>query len=380
MTSAIDALRGHYADRTAAARAHKANGGRVIAYLCDNVPVELIEAADIFPLRIHGGSDVSLRPAQRLVDTLYPPDVTQRPDFVGAMLGRLLGGEYDFADAVIVPHNRNAVQAIYRELHDAALEHELQLPEVWYLDRAWSAGVDARAYNHASIGDLRQKLEQLTGSAISDAAIGTSIAAHNQRRRLVARLASARAERGLPGSLAIDLIGATWSLAAKMANPLLAMALDALDTRFVFEGRRLYLGGSPQDHPALYRLVERLGATIVAEDHCWGNRAADLPIDETDDTMGALADRFHRFPACSILFPIAEKRASVLARAQAARVDGAIFFVAAGDTTQAWETPGEVATLRDAGIPTLHLRRQPYAADSSALEDTLRAFIADLGR
>jgi len=379
MTSALDTLRAHYRDRIAAARAHHEAGGKVIAYLCDNVPVELIEAAGAFPLRVHGGPEVDRAPVRRHVDSLYPPDVTQRPDFVGAMLGRLLGGGLEFVDAVIVPHNRNAVQAIHRQLHDAQREHGLALPPTLYLDKAWSPHDEARAYNRRSIELLIDALGAITGTIPAGAALADAIAAHEERRRLIGRLVAARAARPgrIAGSLAIELIGASWAMPAATFNPLAAAALDALETAPPIKGPRLYLGGSPHDHPALYRLVEELGANVVAEDHCWGNRAADLPLGGDADPIAAIARRFDDFPACSIRLPLARGRDEMVRRALMAEADGALLYVMAGDTTQAWETPGEAEALRAAGVRVRHLRRQPYVADEAA-RAAIGAFIEEL--
>ena len=54
MSSALQALRAHYQQRDQAARAWRSNGGRVVGYLCDNVPEELIMAAGFMPYRLSG--------------------------------------------------------------------------------------------------------------------------------------------------------------------------------------------------------------------------------------------------------------------------------------------------------------------------------------
>ncbi|RHW19253.1 2-hydroxyacyl-CoA dehydratase [Sphingomonas gilva] len=374
--SALALLRAAAADPEAAARAHKAAGGRVIAFLCDNVPSELIAAAGAFPLRLHGRPAMRTRAAERLIDTLYPPDVTQRPPFVASMLDMLIDRVVDFVDAVIVPHNRNAVQAIHRELNDAAAEHGIGVPRTWYLDKAWSPDAAGRAYDRAAILGLHERLEAFAGRAIPDADLAAAIVDGNAARAMVGRISALRGAE-IQGSDALQLIAAFWALPHARFAELAAAALGELAPPP--PGPRLYLGGSPQDHTGLYTLVERLGATIVTEDHCWGVRAADgmLPADVAP--LDAIAARFQDFPACSIRFPLQRTIDANLARARAARVDAAIFAVADRDSTQAWETPEQVAAFRGAGIPTLHLRRQPYEPDGAAT-DLIGAFLQGLPR
>ena len=50
----LDTFRHHYRHRDRAARAWKAAGGKVVGYLCDNVPEELIMAAGFLPYRLSG--------------------------------------------------------------------------------------------------------------------------------------------------------------------------------------------------------------------------------------------------------------------------------------------------------------------------------------
>lgn len=374
--TALDTLRAAAADPEAAAHAHRAAGGRVIAFLCDNVPTELIVAAGAFPMRIHGRPAKRSGAAERLVDPLYPPDVTQRPPFVAAMLDMLLDRVVDCADSVIVPHNRNAVQAIHRELGDAGAEQGLTLPDTWYLDKAWSPGDPARAFDRAAIIALHQRLEALVGAPIDDAALAAAIAEANAARAVIADLATLRGTR-LLGSDMLTLVAAYWALPASSFTALAQAAIA--DMRAPPPGLRLYLGGSPQDHDGIYRLVEDRGATIVAEDHCWGARVADAVVATDVAPLEALAARFHAFPACSIRFPFQRTIDANLARAKRASVDAAIFSVTDRDAVQAWETPEQVTAFRAAGIPTLHLRKQPYAADAET-EAAIDTFLTGLAR
>lgn len=372
--SAIDALRAAAAEPEAAARRHKAEGGRVIAFLCDNVPRELIAAAGVMPLRIHGRPALRTGSAERVVDRLYPPDVTQRPAFVASMLDMIIDGVAGIADAIVIPHNRNAVQAMHRELRDAAAADGLPIPDTWYLDKAWTPGEASRAYDASALTGLRDRLEAHTGRPIGLDSLEREVALSNAARVLIGRAQGLRGE-GLCGPDALAISAAFWALPTEQ---FVRLAEDALaQVQPVAPRPRIYLGGSPQDHAGLYELVEAAGATVVAEDHCWGARAADGVLRTDVDPLTAMAERFHDFPACSIRFPLQRTIDANLARAQAARVDAAIFAVADRDTVQAWETPEQIAAFGNAGIPVLHLRRQPYTPGAETAQ-AVRSFIEEM--
>jgi benzoyl-CoA reductase/2-hydroxyglutaryl-CoA dehydratase subunit BcrC/BadD/HgdB len=117
----------------------------------------------------------------------------------------------------------------------------------------------------------------------------------------------------------------------------------------------------------------------VAEDHCWGNRCGDFDLDTTLPPFEALADRYHRKPACSIEFPMARVVDRCVGRATSAHVDGAIFFVMQGDGVHIWDTPDEIAALERSGVPCLLLSQQPYRlTDPESLQTRLAEFVSAL--
>ncbi len=378
--TALDVLRSHHADPHKAALAWKAKGGKVVGYLCDNVPDELIAAAGFFPLRISGDPDADGQAVRQYVDTLYPPDVTTRPGFATAMLNRLLDGTYGYLDFLIVPHNRNAIQAIYRSLRDARKAHpELPACEMHYLDKAWSSSFISETYNRDQVVKLKAKLEVWAGAAITDDALHAAIAVGNENKALLAKIAALRAATPprLSGVDALQIIGASMLMAKADHNALLRDFLASADSLPERAGPRVFLGGSPIDHTRICQAIEATGATVVAEDHCWGNRSFDLPVEGPASPILELASRFHRKPACSITFPLSETVAGCARRAAAAAADAAIFYVMDEDWSQNWETPNEVRAIEANGTPSLHLKQQAYdGGDPSALTAVVAEFLA----
>src|SRR3954470_12006061 len=155
---ALERLRAEYRDQQQAARTWKAAGGTVVVYLCDNVPVELIDAAGFLPVRVTGDPEGSVDAVRRHVDGLFQP--TRRIGFAESMLARLLDGTYEYLDFLIVPHNRHAIQAIYQELLRAGATYpELRLPTLHLLDKSWLPYYASEVFNRDRLMDLHRALE-----------------------------------------------------------------------------------------------------------------------------------------------------------------------------------------------------------------------------
>ena len=380
MGSALATMRDHYENRLGAAREWRAAGGKVVGYVCDNVPEELIIAAGFLPLRVSGDPRSGSDAVERYVDALFPP--TRRVAFASSMLNRLLDGTYDVLDYLIVPHNRHHVQAFYRELLDAKEAFpELVVPELHYLDKSWAPYFVSEEFDRDRVLDLKSKLEQWSGRPISDDDVASAIRVCEENRALLSRVAALRAADPptVSGVDALHIIGSSMFMPKERHNALLREFLEhaaELPARF---GVRVFVGGSPHDHTQLYGLIESCGVTVVGEDHCWGNRAFDSPIGDGDPIL-AIAARYHRKPACSIRFPLHDTIVSTVDRARAAGAQCAIFFVLAGDMAQAWETPDEIASLERLGVRCLHLRDQPYdVAGATELRLRVAEFVGSLG-
>ena len=54
MTDALEVIKRHYQDRHMAPRDWKARGRKVVGYVCNSVPEELIWAAGMMPVRLAG--------------------------------------------------------------------------------------------------------------------------------------------------------------------------------------------------------------------------------------------------------------------------------------------------------------------------------------
>lgn len=379
MSTAFETLARAYAERTEAARAWRAEGGRVVGYVCDNVPAELIRASGFMPFRLYG-DDVSSRAETADRITSFHARRYAGAEFVEAIYGRIVAGDFDFLDYLVIPHNRKIVASLMQSVENLRPHRpEGSLPEIHFLDRTYTESFRSGVYNRDSFLQLAGRLEAWSGAAIDRENLSTEVETANAVRGLIRELNGLRAggEPRISGTEALQVMGAAFYLEPQVYQPLVRDFIAEARARAPLAGRPVYLGGSPWDHAQFYEAVEASGGVIVAEDHCWGARCSDLML-AGDDLLMAMADRFNRQPACSVQGSIDNTIRAVVTRAVASGAKAAIFANIKGDLAQTWESPSEIEALRAEGVASLLLRGLAYAAPASdAVKSEIAAFLAD---
>lgn len=368
-----------YRDRARYARTAHAAGAKIVGHVCDNVPTELIRAAGFVPYRLSGSAD---RTRDAIADLITPVHARRFAgnEFVEAIYAPLVAGELDFLDYLVIPHNRKAVQSMLQSveiLRESA--PGFRVPETHCLDRSYTRNFLTSGFNQGSLHRFAETLAAWRGAAITDAELRTAMAQASRTRALlreVNALRGADAPR-ITGTEALKVYGASHFMAPEAFDDAVSAFLTEARAREPLPGVRVYVGGSPLDHPQFYEIVESLGAVVVAEDHCWGARCADADLDGNCAPLDALARRFDRQPACSLLGGLDAITDSVVTRMTASGAQAAIFTVTRGDMAQMWETPSQVEALRARGVPCLHLSRQPYRLTEIAdVADQIAAFLS----
>jgi benzoyl-CoA reductase/2-hydroxyglutaryl-CoA dehydratase subunit BcrC/BadD/HgdB len=379
--TALEDLQRAYRERDAAARAWKAKGGKIVAYLDDTVPEELIEAAGFMAYRISGDPD---QPTDTLKKYLFPfwkkhSLSSRQVKFVASnsMLDLIYRQRYDFVDYLVIAYSRKNLLAFWHQLTDAKSHYpDLQLPELYILDRAITPHFESGLYNRERILEFRTQLEAWSGKPITDAAMAGAIAARNENKALLAKVQALRSAvpPKVSGVEALAIFGASQFLPVAEHNRLLKAALPELEARPGRAGKRVFVGGSALDHTQLYGLIEGCGATVVSEDHNWGMRTIEHPTATDIDPIEAIADRYHKKPP-GVLYPVSKAVSECARRATEAKADAAVFSVYAHDDHQIWDIPDELAAVRAAKIDAIYLEEQPYKITDT---ETVKASVSRL--
>jgi benzoyl-CoA reductase/2-hydroxyglutaryl-CoA dehydratase subunit BcrC/BadD/HgdB len=328
-----------------------------VGYVGADVPVELITAAGLLPLRLAGkpGEDSTL--GERYLGRGVDP-------VARSILTRILTADYGPLEAIVVSRDCEASLRLFyalRELH--RVEPERRLPPVRLVDVLHLPHHTTTRYVHAKIAGLREWLGRWR--PIGDDDLAAAITAHDALRRALGRVAALRRVNRLSGTRFLEVVAATTALPVTAATALVDRLLAA-DPPEV-GGVRLFLTGSSHDDPAVYKTLEDNGFVVAGEDHDWGEllfaRTCAAP------TELALAERYQHNGPSAPRASIRQRAAHTAAAARACDAEVLLSYARVHDDAPPWDFPAQ----RDAtGLRAVLAERQPYGR---LTEDALAALL-----
>jgi benzoyl-CoA reductase subunit C len=237
-------------------------GRRVVAYMPIYVPREIVHAAGMLPLGILGGGE-NLEVIHG--DAYYQSYICRIPR---STLELGITGKLGFVDGFLFP----SICDVIRNLSGI---WKLLFPNVYvrYFDvpQNFADGVGGDYYVR-ELQELREGLERLSGTRITDEALRTSVAAYNQNRRLVREVYALRAQTPwlAPTSEVYLLMRAGMVLPVEDHSELLSAYLAAAvaERRPMRDNCRVVLNGVFCEQPPLnlIKAIEMSGCYIVDDD------------------------------------------------------------------------------------------------------------------
>ena len=352
----------------------KASGRPVVGFFCAYAPEELLWAAGSLPLRLRGTGSEGTSYADRYLGSF-------NCSFVRHTLSRILKGDLAFLDGLLVANSCDHI----RRLFDVFTARGVT-PFIHYLDVPHLNSEDSLARLTGQLRDLQAKLEGFFGMNVSHQALSDAIELYNRTRALLQRMSALCAEDPprATGSEALALSIASASMPRDRFHHLAEQRLAELECRDPpgrSAGPRLLVMGGTLDEPGFLELIESLGASVVADQLCWGSKSfADL-VDQEIDPIDAIARRILEHAPCPRMLDRYPQRLENLIEAMKRyRVDGIICERL--KFCDMWG--GEIEMLRrslkqEAGIPLLVLERDYAAAGSSGqLRTRVQAFLETL--
>ncbi len=301
-------------------REWKARGGRVVGYFCSHAPEELLWAADILPVRMRGTGS---RETSRADQYLGPFNCS----FVRHTLDRILSGELEWLDGVIITNSCDHV----RRLFDI-IASKKALAFCHYLDVPHLSNSDSRRRLVGELAQLKGRLERGFGRAIAEDDIVAAIRVYNAGRRLLQRASRLRSTDPprATGSEVLAMAVAAASVPRDRFNALLERRLEELEggvperTGATAEPRLLLIGGMLDD-PAYLEVIESLGGRIVGDQLCCGSKTFSTEADESIDPLEAIARRMlEHFPCPRMVSGYGIRLEGLASAIRESRADGVI--------------------------------------------------------
>ena len=364
-------------------------GHQAMGYLCSYVPVEIIHAAGLTPVRVRGNNQ-----PLRQVDAHLQPFTCA---LCRSTLDQLLCGELQFLAGTVLAHTCDAMQALADLWRIGSVRSELgpgSTGPTRFVDVVMQptnlGSPAARAYLVAEMGRFRDKLSAFVGQPITDDDLRASIALYDDTRQLVKALQQQRSHLSAPDFFAV--LDAAQVMPREQFNPLLVELLANLErvpangagTASPPVGPGLFLTGAVLDEPLVLEIIEELGARVAGDDLCSGSRHFHDLVTSPGvtgrevDPIAVLADYFLRRPPCPAkLHPQHDPGPHLLDQVRATHADGVLFVLEKFCDPHAFERALTLRALDGAGVPHL-LLDAPGAEQSASLEGVrtrLQAFV-----
>jgi benzoyl-CoA reductase subunit C len=346
----------------------KRTGGKVLGYLCTNLPEELMYAAGVLPIRLLGSNE--------------PEDITKSYIFHGGFcsfcrdcFAQALQGRYDYVDGITYglccPHARHVFDSWETHM-PISYSYQLSLPN--YL-----LNPHANKFIVTEMEDFQRSLEAWTGKKISLKSIDHAIDLYNTNRRLM---------MSIYGLMKADNPPVTEAEVAEMAlagmlidkethNSLLKEALKEFPKRKSVSktGPRLMLLGSVNNDLEFIKFIDSLGGQVVIDDYCTGSRYYQAEVIPEENRLRALASRIIAKPPCPLKdLPERRRPKHDLSLAKEYRVRGAIYTIQRLCDSHGLDYPSVESPLKENGIPMLKLELD-YTVPKEQYRTRIEAFI-----
>jgi len=343
---------------------------KVIGCMC-NVPLELLHASGILPVRLLGRAE-KLKQARAYFPTVFC-------NYACSLLEVGLEDWYAALDGIVAVNMCDTLVHVANAMHGV-----FSFSFFHFLNRPHDASLESsfEFFRH-ELEKLKSSLEEFTGTTITDSNLKSSITLYNENRLLLQRIYTCRGQIESPLLTALETATIAYTsqvLPPNVNRDFLKQILKKTEKRgpvAYCTGPRLHLSGSTIEDFAIFDLIEESNATVVSDDLCSGQRFFMRLVDENLPPMEALTKYYLEELLCPVMHTpgIEDKRlADIQELVFRNNVDGVIFCLQKYCDPHQLDLPYLQQQLRSAGIPTLNLEIEGEIAKEQ-LRTRVEAFI-----
>ena len=375
-----------YQDRPHRVKQLRAEGEKVIGYLCIFPVLEMMTALDLVPYRIFGDMRETITKADAYMPTVVCP-------FLRSCLDLGLKGKYDFLDGVVMAHVCDVGAGLA-----GIWNITVKTPYSHFIDTPHTARETAQEQQKGLLKDFQKSLEAFTRNELSQQRLEEAIEVHNQQRALVRELYELRKLDPplISGTETLQVMVAVMSLPVEEGSELLREVINEVKERKdgpPQKPARLLVWGSIIDDIALIEMIESLDANVVMDDTCVGSRAYFPDVKLTNDPLDGLAYRYLVELKCPRTFKESnpgaarkdyttdlETRFSYLGDyAREWKANGAILQSVRYCDGHGYEVPGVQDYLASIGLPSIYLEHDYSEGALAPLRTRVQAFLEMIG-
>lgn len=360
-----------------------AQGRKVVATICENIPEALLELPGIVPVRLRAPRTGSLDLSTYYVGSFLC-------EYTRAILERAIEGGYNFTDCFITP---DGCTMINRCVENMELIKTMDKPDYFYeyLEIPMKADDNGLAlYVLQCRKHILEPLHNHYGVDISDAALRESVNKYNRIARLIREIGEFRKEANprITGYEYHIITMCTYVAPKDMLIEKLEETLEEIkhrkpDVKNPYRAR-VVMVGSEVDDVDVIKLIEETGAYVCADRFCYGSFPGrdEIVLTDDEDVLTQVCRQYMYRSQCARYMnqdKIQERRRYVASLAEEYHADGIIYEQIKFCDPWAYERTVASGVLRENyGYPVLSVDRPYVVGTSGQLRTRVQAFIESI--
>ena len=355
-------------------KAHKDNGGKIVGTYCSFIPTELIMAAGAIPVTLCATSEEPIAAAQEHLPSNLCP-------LIKASYGFALTDTcpyFYFSDFIVGETTCDGKKKMFELMNDIKDTYVMQLPS--------SRDEVALTMWKAEIKKFWKKLEDFYGVTITEEDVKKAILQKNAERDLVLEYLDLGKLNPSPISgyelgTKLDTMSFIPSMEERCKQ--LRERIDEVkaDWETNYKGKvsrkpRILITGCPNGgvRDKTIKVLEELGADVVAFDACNSNREKIEKVDTTLPVTEALAKKYLNIN-CSVMSPNTDRLKFISDMIDDYQVDGVLEIILQACHTFSIESYNVKKSILAKGIPYLKVETDYSKADAGQINTRLEAFL-----
>ncbi|MGI1677913.1 MAG: 2-hydroxyacyl-CoA dehydratase family protein [Cellvibrionaceae bacterium] len=364
-------------DRTSRAKEWKASGGKIAGYLSNNIPLEIIHAAELMPFHLIGDPSQPTPLADEFMEPAFDP-ITR------SIFQKLLAGEYNYLDLIVLPRCNDSHQRLYYYISEIQRKYpQYNLPPVFLVDLLHSPRETSAKHNLIKFQKFCHFMAKFNQKEIINDRLKISTKKYNLARDQLEIFNEYRANKSIPSAISYLIYSAAFSLPIEEFIDGMKEIINTLKNNSVISKsdvakKRIIIVGNGLDHPALHSMIDNLNTIVVGDYHAFGNHflVGHIENESSDDQLSLLTTHYYKDTKSSRTFLTNPFEIVDFAKQQNAQ--GVIFFYIKKEEALSWHYPKQLKACIDAGMNSLLLTDQPYQLDSLETSQQLKPFIENL--
>lgn len=349
----------------------RASGKKALGIVCCHAPFELLHAAGVLPVRLRSTGCGNCSEGAACVGD-------DSCGFLTSILQYLIDGTYELDG--LVTSNGCGVSSSVIVNWKIVTEKNNKNQFLYEVIAPRMANNASTKYLASELDELREELEKLTGTVITEEKLKKSVDTYNEARRLVKRIYDLhKAEFPVvSGAETLKLTLAATQMPIEEYIEFLKEALSELEKREPLHNftARIMLAGSALDDPEYVKAIEDCGLLVVADLNSFGLRFLhdELPYDE-NDIAGSIAKYYLTRSSCPRMIDGSDDiHEYILAAAEEYAVDGVI--IVRMQHCGKWDVETYILEdlFKQKDIPSVSLERQVLLSQQGQLQLRVEAF------